>query len=292
MRVSQTDPQSSDDSIQVIDPITTRLHEARCLERAPIPTVAERLGDVLGLALAPLAAGLSLLRDARGFHPRGAVYHGEITSIAHGSLVPLGERLIGPALLRFSGGLWKSQQLPDMLGLAIRLRTRHDDSPNPDENDQDLLFATAPSMLLLPAALLTTDITDYLANDYYAIAPFDIAGLGLSELRIVAPRPISSGTTRERKLAAAIREDGAVLRIELRRARSRDWEPLALLTITPPARLAIDERALRFSPFRDGRGLVPRGFVHALRRGVYAGSQWIARLRHAASHRLPAKPAN
>ncbi len=46
------------------------------------------------------------------------------------------------------------------------------------------------------------------------------------------------------------------------------------MTITLAHRARVDDEALRFRPFRTGRGLKPRGFVHALRRGVYKVSQW------------------
>jgi hypothetical protein len=35
----------------------------------------------------------------------------------------------------------------------------------------------------------------------------------------------------------------------------------------------LDDRALRFDPFRSGAGIVPVGFVHAIRRAAYAASQ-------------------
>ncbi|MEO8183439.1 MAG: hypothetical protein ABI895_31785 [Deltaproteobacteria bacterium] len=37
--------------------------------------------------------------------------------------------------------------------------------------------------------------------------------------------------------------------------------------------LDLDQEALRFDPFRAGRGVTPVGFVHALRRATYLASQ-------------------
>jgi hypothetical protein len=57
------------------------------------------------------------------------------------------------------------------------------------------------------------------------------------------------------------------------------WEPVARIVLLEPARL--DQERLRFSPFRDGMGISPRGFVHGLRRATYLLSQ-IARPSRAA----------
>ncbi len=35
----------------------------------------------------------------------------------------------------------------------------------------------------------------------------------------------------------------------------------------------VDQAALHFSAFNDGKGIVPRGFVHAIRLAVYPASQ-------------------
>jgi hypothetical protein len=42
----------------------------------------------------------------------------------------------------------------------------------------------------------------------------------------------------------------------------------------------VDQDLLRFSPFRAGRGIVPRGFVHALRRGAYTASRAMGHAVH------------
>jgi hypothetical protein len=53
---------------------------------------------------------------------------------------------------------------------------------------------------------------------------------------------------------------------------------LALLSVED-----VEQDHLRFSPFRTGRGVVPRGFVHALRRGAYAASQNLGHPRASAA---------
>lgn len=55
------------------------------------------------------------------------------------------------------------------------------------------------------------------------------------------------------------------MQLELQTAKS--WEPVARIALLEPAHL--DQERLRFSPFRDGKGISPRGFVHGLRRAPY-----------------------
>jgi hypothetical protein len=38
-------------------------------------------------------------------------------------------------------------------------------------------------------------------------------------------------------------------------------------------RVPVNQQALRFTPFRAGRGIVPSGFVQAARAAAYAASQ-------------------
>lgn len=64
----------------------------------------------------------------------------------------------------------------------------------------------------------------------------------------------------------AIDRGEAVFRFELF-VKGR-WEPVAAVRL-----LEVDQAALRFWPDRAGRGLVPRGFVEAMRRGTYFLSQ-------------------
>jgi hypothetical protein len=71
----------------------------------------------------------------------------------------------------------------------------------------------------------------------------------------------------------------AWFRLEVQLAGGRTWEPVALIRLV--RRVQLDDQALRFSPFRNGKGLTPRGFVHQLRRATYLLSQIT---RPAASH--------
>jgi hypothetical protein len=64
-----------------------------------------------------------------------------------------------------------------------------------------------------------------------------------------------------------------VLTLEVQLAGTSDWEPVAKVRLVEP--VVVDQRRLRFNPYLDGRGIHPRGFVHWLRLGAYAGSQRI-----------------
>jgi hypothetical protein len=79
-----------------------------------------------------------------------------------------------------------------------------------------------------------------------------------------------AGSRYERLMRATNRHD-AVLELQASRGAYGPWFPLLTVVLQRPA--VIDGEALRFRPFRDGRGLTPRGFVHSLRVGVYALSQ-------------------
>jgi hypothetical protein len=189
-------------------------------------------------------------------------------------LSPLAARLTGAALVRFSGALWKrAESLPDVLGCAIRLRDSDSgDSDDEKPSDQDLLFATIRRPWTMPFAPFSTAVHDYLANDYFAVSPFD-AGLPRSiylRLHSVETAREDRGSRGDR-LARAVARHDAVLDLEASHGPFGPWSPLITLVLQRPA--SVDPERLRFRPFHSGRGLTPRGFVHSLRVGVYALSQ-------------------
>lgn len=234
-------------------------------------TWGEALGTGLGQVAAPVFALVSRARRARTFHPRGDAFLAEVTALPGGGR--LGEALAGPALVRFSGALWKSRwEHLDVLGCALRLRRHDDASAEPEADDQDLLFATILRPWTMGLAPFTTDASDYLGNLYYAVSPFDVPGFGRAFLRL-RPEAHRSDEGRDRagRLDATVARDGVVLTLEVRQRWRWGWVPVARVTLRE--RSEVNQEALAFSPFRDGRGLVPRGLVHALRRAVYPASQ-------------------
>ncbi len=237
--------------------------------------VGAALGRVAGWAAAPLFGAVSFARHARTFHPRGPVFHASVMphATAPGRFGALAERLRGPALVRFSGALWKhAESVPDVLGCAIRVRRTDEETPAPADDDQDLLFATIRRPWTMPFSPLTTDTHDYLGNDYFAVSPFDV-GVDREVYLRLHPQQ-GSGTrdgARSERLARDVARGDARLVLEAGDEPFGPWSPVADVVLERVAH--VDGEALRFRPFRVGRGLEPRGFVHALRRGVYAVSQ-------------------
>lgn len=241
----------------------------------PQPTWRERVGAALGRFLAPGAAALSARRRARMFHPDGLTFFVEVTPSTRvpDAFRPLADELAGHGLARFSGALWRRGfEHLDVLGIGLRFRRAEAASPLPDADDQDLLFATIVSPFTMPASPFTTRAGDYFENHSWAVSPFDAPGGRRVKFRItpVVP-PTDGGGTREERLLHAVEAGQAQLRLEVRGVFRMRWSPLATLTLT--SRAELDQERLRFSPFQDGRGVRPRGLVHALRRAVYPASQ-------------------
>jgi hypothetical protein len=241
---------------------------------------AERLsGNLAGLALAPFTGLLSAVRRSRMFHPSGVVCSGEAEpALENGPARDVALRLAGPLLIRWSSAWWKTGEWIDVLGCALRFS----ESPlgsEPKARDQDLLLATIQRPWTMPFAPWTTRDHDFLANAYFGVSPFAVPPLGRIEWRLSAlPGATLDSGSRGERLARAIAAGSAQLRLEwapypgaLRRPVASRFEPLLDIRLT--GFVELDQRALRFDPFRNGRGLEPVGFVHALRRATYGASQ-------------------
>lgn len=235
------------------------------------PTFAERCGLVVGGWLAPLTAAASARRRARVFHPEGVTYCAEVAPSSNSlELAAAADRLTGTALVRFSSALWRGgREWPDVLGAALRF-------DGPYSSQQDLLLATIRFPWTMPLAPFATRVHGFTWNHYHAVSPFELDGIGPVKLRLRSPRIANhAARTRAQHLLDLTVEGRARFVLELRRlARpffSRHWEPLVSVRLLEPA--YVDQQALRFSPFRDGAGIHPIGFVHALRVAAYRASQ-------------------
>jgi len=235
-------------------------------------------GLIIGALLAPLTGVVSWLRQSRTFHPRGIACRAQAEAVARdGELGELARALEGPTLVRFSSALWKKGDRIDVLGCALRF-AREPLGAEADAGDQDLLFATIRRPWTMAFSPFTTDVGDFLANHYYAVSPFRAGDGARVEWRLSPERPSPAGATRAERFEAAVAASGVSLLLERAPYRSAfrafDETPFRPLVRLHRFELFdIDQEALRFSPFRAGRGIVPVGFVHWLRSATYAASQ-------------------
>ena len=243
-------------------------------------SLREFAGLWVGRWLAPLAALVSAARRGRVFHPEGCTFRAqlEVAGGLSGPWAELAARLSGPGLVRFSAALWRGHfEHLDVLGVALRLRADASVSAERRSSDQDLLFATIRSPFTLLIAAFSTNSHDYLANQYWAVSPFEVGQARHVKFRLLPPPAGSSHRERAGKrhrndaLRQAVGRAAVPFHLEARRTFELSWQRLCTLWLVEP--LDIDQEALRFSPFQNGRSILPSGFVHALRRASYAASQ-------------------
>jgi N-acetylglutamate synthase-like GNAT family acetyltransferase len=242
--------------------------------------VRERIGDAIGVLLAPAIAAVSRFRRARTFHPRGLTFIGRSEPIIGGAFANLGADLEGQILARCSGALWKRpNEHFDVLGIALRFRriARPFDA-RALPGDRDLLFATIRSPFTMVFSPFTTNAHDFMQNRFFAVAPFAVHNRDRVELRLVPVDPRPREGTRGDKLVSAVEEGACVWHLEARRTLTRQWHAVARISFDEP--IAVDQEALRFDAFRTDDKLQPVGVVHAIRRAVYSTGQG-ARPTHA-----------
>jgi hypothetical protein len=227
------------------------------------------VGIVLGLGFFAIA----LLRRTRPIHRHGVVCYGEL--LARDAVI--GPIFAGPVLVRWSGAF--ADQLTgrsDVLGVMIRLRRSADASSSaPVTGDQDLLLGSFESFRSAARDRAATNVTDYLANRYSTVTPWWIPGVGAAVLRLsempgIVAAPPDRGGSRLPRLDTAMAGDRARLLVTAQiGARTVEIAELRLV-----ARAPIEDRHLRASIFRSGRGIRPVGFRNGIRATVYPLSQF------------------
>jgi hypothetical protein len=246
------------------------------------PVVARRVRAFVRLAAGAPAAvafgALALARRARALHPVGVAFEAVLVLDGPGAAaVPeLGEpgsRRAG--LVRFSRGGGLPEGWPDVHGIAIRLNAR-----GTSRRDQDLLLSSSARSvvgrrLLVPARSFDDVWTSSLTS-------FDAGGR-----RVVWGAYVPAGArsaTVEALRGDTARPPAVSLMVA---TRAGAWACVGTLhpgdVLSPAA-----EDALAFNPWQDGDGIVPAGFLNALRDGAYRASR-IARRR--AAGRASPRPA-
>ena len=226
------------------------------------------VGALLALVISIYIFFRSLIRGARAFHPRGSVCLAEVTALDDAA----GERLVGPARVRFaSSTAAENSPTPSIIGFSIKFGS-----------DQDLALATFESFFKAGEASKTTDVTDYLANQYGSVAPWRVRGLGVIWFRAI-PDPaahVPKTGTRTERLEADIAAGRAKFVLEAREAPGPDGAVRSrLVEVRLTERLPADDPEHHISMFRTGRGVVPTGFRNGIRAIVYPVSQFARGLR-------------
>jgi len=228
------------------------------------------LGSVIGLLIGLVIFPISLLRGRRAVHAEGVVCRAEIVASD-----PIGQPLAGPALVRLSGAFESQTASSDVLGLDIRMQR----TPSSDarDGDQDLLLGSFESFRTARRDRARTNTGDYVANRYSTVTPWWVHDQGPVLLRLVPPppQPAERGADRLARLDSDLAADRARFSLAVDAGqRERVIAELRLLE-----RMPIDDRLLRASMFRQGRGVRPVGLRNGIRATVYPISQTARRLR-------------
>ena len=210
----------------------------------------------------------SLRRKGRAFHKWGSVCRAELTALD----ATLGARFAGTARVRFSSSTSEENSpSASIIGLAIKIA-----------DQQDIVVATFESFAKAGEGTRTTNIADYMLNQYGSVAPWRVPGLGPIWFRAI-PSPAATTPktgTRTERLDADIATGRATFTLEARRGPGPDGEVIARLAeLRLLERAPTDDPAFHISMFHTGRGIKPTGFRNGLRAIVYPVSQLARGLR-------------
>lgn len=242
----------------VQDLLPQREHEPSVRDGGPLAAAAGPLA-ALGFGLA------SAVRRARIFHPDGAAYRAtvDVTEPRGGSAL-LGRRGRHRAVVRLSRGVGVPAPLPDILGLAVRIEDAYGDGQH-----QDLLLVTSSGPPVLRRLLVPA--STFASARYSSLLPYRAGAARI----IVGARPLPADESVRPRTFEELTDDlaSARLRFQLDVAPvGGPWEPLG--TIEVGQRLTeAESESLTFNPWNTGGGLEPAGFLNAVRRAAYAGSQ-------------------
>jgi hypothetical protein len=214
----------------------------------------------------------SVVRSARVFHPDGVAYRASVTvrgvddRPGGGLGVPL---LDDPGtyagLVRFSRGAGFPEPLPDVLGLAVRIVDAHGRG-----SSQDLLFTSSLAQpigrqLILPSYGFGGSVMS-------SVLPYRLGDAGTGWFGARVSHRQGAPLRRLVELAQAVAEGDVQLEL-CYASRFGPWQPLADIRLGEQL-LPTESEALAFNVDDNaGGGIVPAGWVQALRRHAYAASQ-------------------
>lgn len=213
----------------------------------------------LETAVDRLFHGLSNARGARIFHPEGAAFEAgaRITTTLPGTSV-FRAGAEHDAVIRFSRALGVPSPWPDLLGIAIRLGDR-----------QDVLLATSSTARF--ARYVPRPATSFFDAAFTGLLPFAAgARRVLIGARVEADERIElPGQLRELRASAARGPVRVVLSVA---PVGWGWSPLGVVTV---GRSVSEETAasLGFDPWHCEGGLVPPGWINAVRAPAYRASR-------------------
>ena len=241
----------------------------RTLASSPRTSPAERIsGTLLGVALAPVAFTISLIRGAAPVHPYGTVYDAELEvhpdgpQLVEGTV--LGTPCVHRATIRLSRGFALPRRTDDVRGLALCLP----DAGGPGRR-QDFLMATVKTKASGKEASLRTDRYETLFSSLLRLA----TPQGVVVIRAVSVQPMPPDTDVEQGEAAGLAYDLTIA------SPGGELSTVARLTLGPP-RAAESGAAPAFNVAHDGGGITTLGALNVTRKIVYRASHRGRAARH------------
>lgn len=240
---------------------------SHALERSHnlIALVATAPTKALFMALsAARAARLEGMRGARVFHPDGIGFEAELT-IAGNSSAPEGTLLGDPAghaaVVRFSRAVGLPSQVPEILGVAIRLTDVH----GPGRH-QDFMLASSWRIAGGRHALIPAT-RGFFGSFFSSLVPYRVGG----QTMLLGLDPGSDHATPYDLEGLAATATGRSYTVCLAPFLG-GWSAAGVLTIGDRLPDAPVE-GLRFNPLNTGGGVRPAGPLQAFRAAAYEGSQ-------------------
>ena len=243
---------------------------------------SEELGRVIGGLWAPAVRVGATLRHARLLHPEGITYRAEVKVVTPRracSRWPPASR--GP---RWSACPPRSgegtREWPDVLGLAVRLRSEESVTEQPAPGDQDTPLRHGALAVDARAGAVLHGHARLAGERLLRGVYLPGGGAGPGEAARGGQRRGCTGA--DAGGAARGRAPRWATALHLRGAAPQGRVGRPLVPARGELRLVeqveLDPATLRFWPFRTGRGVTPVGFVHSLRVPTYRQSQEARRL--------------